>query len=133
MKYLLDTNTRTRYLRDPNSRVRRELATRPVADIFLCSVVLAELYRGAHKSANPTANRATVDAFVAPYVSLSFDDPAADRQAEVRVSLERLGLMIGPYDSMIAAVGLVHGLTVVTHNTAEFGRVPGLVIEDWEI
>jgi tRNA(fMet)-specific endonuclease VapC len=133
VKYLLDTNTCIRYLRDQNSRVRRELAARPVADIFLCSVVLAELYRGARKSANPSASRAAVDTFAAPYVSLPFDDPAADRQAEVRVHLERLGLMIGPYDSMIAAIGLVHGLRVVTHNTAEFGRVPGLQVEDWEI
>jgi tRNA(fMet)-specific endonuclease VapC len=39
---------------------------------------------------------------------------------------------IGPYDSQIAAVALVHALTLVTHNTAEFGRVPGLRIEDWE-
>ncbi len=133
MKYLLDTNTCIRYLRDPASRVRRELAVRPVADIFLCSVVLAELYRGARKSANPPASRAAVDAFAAPYTSLAFDDTAADRQAEVRVDLERTGKPIGPYDSMIAAIGLVHGLIVVTHNTAEFSRVPDLVIEDWEV
>lgn len=133
MKYLLDTNTCIRYLRDPESRVRREIAARAPADVGLCSVVLAELYRGARKSANPSAGRAAVDAFAAPYTSLSFDDAAADRHAELRVDLERIGKPIGPYDSMIAAIGLVHGLTVVTHNTAEFGRVPGLTVEDWEV
>jgi tRNA(fMet)-specific endonuclease VapC len=33
----------------------------------------------------------------------------------------------------IAAIAIVHGLIVVTHNTNEFGRVPRLKIEDWEV
>lgn len=41
--------------------------------------------------------------------------------------------MIGPYDLLIAAIALANNLTLVTHNTNEFSRVPGLVIEDWEI
>jgi tRNA(fMet)-specific endonuclease VapC len=133
MTYLLDTNTCIRYFRDPASRVRRELATRSPADIRLCSVVLAELYRGALRSTNPAATRAAVDAFVAQFISLPFDDPAADVQAQVRVGLERLGTPIGPYDLMIAAIALVHGCTLVTHNTKEFSRVPGLTLEDWEV
>lgn len=44
-----------------------------------------------------------------------------------------LGTPIGPYDFQIAAIALVHGATVVTHNTNEFSRVPNLLIEDWEI
>ena len=52
--------------------------------------------------------------------------------ARIRRHLEIVGMPIGPYDSQIAAVALVHALTLVTHNTAEFGRVPGLRTEDWE-
>jgi tRNA(fMet)-specific endonuclease VapC len=42
-------------------------------------------------------------------------------------------MVIGPYDLQIAAIALSNQLTVVTHNTAEFSRVPGLTVEDWEI
>ena len=41
--------------------------------------------------------------------------------------------MIGPNDLTIASIALSHGLILVTHNTAEFSRVPGLQIEDWEV
>jgi tRNA(fMet)-specific endonuclease VapC len=95
-------------------------------------VVLAELYRGALRSSNPAATRAVVDTFAAPYVILPFDQAAADVHSRIRVHLERLGQLIGPYDHMIAAIALAHGCTLVTHNTKEFSRVPGLTLEDWE-
>jgi len=41
-------------------------------------------------------------------------------------------MLIGPNDLMIAAIALANGLTVVTHNIGEFGRVPGLNVEDWQ-
>lgn len=72
-----------------------------------------------------------VDALLAPVVSLPFDDAAADQFAAFRVHLESLGQVIGSYDMQIAAIALANGCTRVTHNTSEFSRVPGLVIEDW--
>jgi tRNA(fMet)-specific endonuclease VapC len=64
---------------------------------------------------------------------LPFDEASADIQAEIRHHLESLGTPIGPYDQQIAAIALANGCTLVTHNTREFSRVPGLVIEDWEV
>lgn len=65
-------------------------------------------------------------------MSLPFDDKAAEQYAAIRRHLETLGLPIGPYDLQIAAIALVHGCTLVTHNQAEFSRVPRLLLEDWE-
>ena len=39
---------------------------------------------------------------------------------------------IGRYDVLIAGQAAARDLTLVTHNTREFARVPGLRIEDWE-
>ena len=61
-----------------------------------------------------------------------FDRDAARIYGSLRADLERAGTMIGPNDLMIASIALAHGLTLVTHNAAEFARVPGLKVEDWE-
>jgi tRNA(fMet)-specific endonuclease VapC len=132
MSYLLDSNVCIQYLRGRNARVRRRLAAQPVVDVRLCSVTKSELYLGALRSANPAANRAKIDAFLAPYISLPFDDAAADLHAGIRHHLETLGAPIGPYDLQIAAIAVRNGCTLVTHNTKEFSRVPGLHLDDWE-
>ena len=63
---------------------------------------------------------------------LPFDEVAAQKYGEIRADLARQGLMIGPNDLQIAAIAVVHGVTLVTHNTREFSRVAGLLLDDWE-
>ena len=43
------------------------------------------------------------------------------------------GTPIGPNDLLIAAIALANGLTLITHNTVEFSRVVGLMLDDWQI
>lgn len=110
----------------------QRVQSHPPHELRLCSIVVVELYYGSERSAQAAVNRTKVDAFVHPYLCLPFGGDAARTHARIRRHLEILGTPIGPYDSQIAAIALVHALTLVTHNTAEFGRVPGLRIEDWE-
>lgn len=134
MKYLLDTNACIHNLRARGSAlVKARLGTHPPADIVLCSIVVAELRYGAEGATNPTAEHAKVDAFVAPYTSLSFDDAAAAVYGRIRYDLESRGLVIGGNDLFVAAIALDRDLTLVTHNTAEFSRIGGLKLEDWEV
>jgi tRNA(fMet)-specific endonuclease VapC len=133
MTYLLDSNAWIAFLRRPTSPVVARLQAQQPQDIRVCSVVVAELRYGCLRSSDPTGTLAKVEALLAPYVSLPFDDRAADQYATIRRYLETLGLPIGPYDLQIAAIALVHGCTLVTHNQAEFSRVPGLLLEDWEL
>jgi tRNA(fMet)-specific endonuclease VapC len=100
----------------------------------LCSVALAELFYGAqHSSAGmQPGNLALIARLQHRFVSLPFDDRAAAEYGKVRAHLARQGTPIGPNDLMIGSIALANGLTVVTHNTGEFSRVPGLALEDWQ-
>jgi tRNA(fMet)-specific endonuclease VapC len=84
------------------------------------------------KSPKPAVARAKLDALLAPTQSVAFDDDAADYFATIRHYLESRGTPIGPYDTQIAAIALAHGFTLVTNNAAEFKRVPGLLLDDWQ-
>ena len=133
MKYLLDTNVCVAHLRGKNALVLHRFGLHPPTDLVLCSVVVGELCYGARRSLNPAREQALVDAFVAQFVSLPFDDAAARVYATIRHDLESRGLRIGENDLDIAAIALANNLVLVTHNTAEFSRVPGLTLEDWEV
>ena len=132
MTFLLDTNSCIAFLRHgPSTPLAQRLAAAAQNELTLCSVVVAELLYGAHRSAHPPKTLLQVRAFCALFTSLPFDDKAAEAYGPLRSTLATQGQMIGPNDLMIAAICLVHGFTLVTNNTAEFGRVAGLAIEDW--
>jgi tRNA(fMet)-specific endonuclease VapC len=131
--YLLDSNACIEFLRGKNAVFLRNFVSHPASDLFVCSIVAAELRYGAARSRHPGRERAKVDLFLTLYTSFDFDDVAASLFVERRVDLETRGVMIGEFDLMIAAIALTNNLTLVTHNTAEFGRVTGLTLEDWEL
>lgn len=133
MIYLLDPNVWVTVLRHPTSSLAARFNALAPADIRSCAIVVAELRHGCLRSAKPAANRAGVDALLTPYISLLFDDAAAEPYAAIHRHLESMGQLIGPLDIPIAAIALTNGCTLVTHNTFEFGRVPGLVVEDWQV
>lgn len=129
--YLLDTSPCIDILRNRESTVKDRLARHDPSDIYLCSVVIAELLYGARKSTSTAKNLTLVLEFCEPFVSLPLDDRCAHQYALIRLDLERAGVRIGANDLFIAAVAKTHDLILVTHNTNEFRRIPGLQVEDW--
>lgn len=132
MRFLLDTNACIAHLTGRAPRLTERMRATSPSDIALCSVVKAELLFGAHKSARSADNLSRLATFFAPFVSVPFDDDAAESCGRIRSMLEKQGTPIGPNDLLIAAIAFTHGLTVVTRNYGEFDRVPGLVVENWE-
>jgi len=116
-----------------NSPVAAKLAAANPGDVALCSVVVGELLFGALRSKDPAKSLSRVHAFASGFPSLPFDDSSADEYAKIRADLAAKGAPIGPNDLLIAAIALSHGLTLVTHNTAEFRLVVGLSLDDWQI
>ena len=132
MRYLLDTNVCIRILNGSPPGVIERLEGLDPADLATSAVVRAELVYGARKGLHVAANLRLVDAFFEPFACLPFGDREAVAYGSLRADLEREGRPIGPNDLLIAATALTHSLTLVTHNTSEFSRVPGLKVEDWE-
>lgn len=130
--WLLDTNVCIRYLNPRPSPVREQLAAHQANQVLLCDIVKSELYFGAYRSQRPTQNLQILEQFFVQFSSLPFDGRAASICGKLRADLAQKGHPIGPYDVQIAAVALVHEVTLVTHNTKEFSRIPGLRLDDWE-
>jgi tRNA(fMet)-specific endonuclease VapC len=96
----------------------------------MSAVVVHELFYGAFKSQRAASNAALIDAL--KFEVIAFDKEDARQAGEVRAFLAAKGTPIGAYDVLIAGQAKARGLILVTHNTREFKRVPGLRFEDWE-
>jgi tRNA(fMet)-specific endonuclease VapC len=132
MIYLLDTNVCIQFLNGKHPSIQQHLRQHIPAEIALCSVVKAELLAGALRSQRADANRQRLLAFFAPLQSLPFDDQCAEHYGQIHAYLLSQGQPIGPNDTLIASIARAHDAILVTHNTREFSRVPGLRLEDWE-
>jgi tRNA(fMet)-specific endonuclease VapC len=133
--YLPDTNVFSRFLRGEDERIKAKLE----ANLRFCrlsAIVLSELEYGAAKRPDLPVLRlrvARLREIIEAEADYTFADAAVYKG--VRAHLARLkpnAQPIGPYDLMLAAQALRLGAVLVTHNIAEFVRVPGLTVEDWQ-
>jgi tRNA(fMet)-specific endonuclease VapC len=71
------------------------------------------------------------DDLLVDVVVLDFDTACAEQFGKTRANLLRQGISVPTADLMIGSVAMVHDLTLVTHNTADFRNIPGLRLDDW--
>jgi tRNA(fMet)-specific endonuclease VapC len=131
MNYLLDSNAVIALLNDRESRTSKRARSHKPAEVGISAIVAHELYYGAFKSQRALANVALVDGL--QFEVVEFDREDARQAGEVRAMLATLGTPIGPYDVLISGQAKSRNLVLVSSNTNEFGRVPGLRTENWEI
>jgi tRNA(fMet)-specific endonuclease VapC len=62
---------------------------------------------------------------------VNFDTGCGNTFGRMRVHLRKHGIEVNAVDLMIASTALTHDLVLVTHNTSDFNRIPGLVLDDW--
>lgn len=134
MEYLLDTNACIALINRTSEAVRGRFAHAADAgeQMWIATVSLYELWHGVAKSKRVEANTLRLKMFLdGPVGVLEFGAEDARQAGEIRSSLERTGKPIGTYDLLIAGQALSRKLTLVTANAKEFGRVKGLIWEDW--
>jgi tRNA(fMet)-specific endonuclease VapC len=127
----LDTHIVVDLLRGKDGELSARYLDGKPADYAVPEMVRAELLFGAMLSARPRENRAAVEKFLAPLRLLPFAGDAPVHWAEIRLALQKSGMQIGANDLVIAATARAAACTLVTRNTSEFSRVPGLALEMW--
>ena len=130
LKYLLDTNMVIYTMKNRPEDVRKQFKKHE-GQMAVSSVTVGELVFGAEYSQQVERNLADIASFTARLDILPFEGKAAYHFGQIRAELYRAGRPIGPYDMMIAGHARAAGLILVTNNTKEFKRVPGLLIENW--
>ena len=130
LTYMLDTNICI-YVMNEHTAKLREKFNRLTGQLCISSISLAELRYGAEKSARRTENLQTIEQFVARLDILPFSTKAAEHYGELRATLAQSGKLAGPHDMLIGAHARSEGLIVVTNNTREFSRMPGMRVENW--
>lgn len=129
MSFLLDTNTCSAHLKRPSGLIHRFI--QHSGQLSIPTVVLAELHDWARLRPDPTPRLRQIDDLLADVALLDFDADCAEAFGRLRSLLRRQGVAVPPLDLMIASVAVAHDLTLVTHNTADFIRIPGLRLVDW--
>jgi tRNA(fMet)-specific endonuclease VapC len=129
----LDTNAVTGAINGRVPTIREKLiAALSGETVALPAIALYELRYGVEKSTRREVNNATLEAFMSLGIAVwPFDAEDADAAGTIRADMERAGTPIGPYDILIAAQARCRSATLITSNTREFSRVPGLRCLDW--
>ncbi|MCP4285061.1 MAG: type II toxin-antitoxin system VapC family toxin [Gammaproteobacteria bacterium] len=132
--YMLDTNICSFIMRQHPESVLNRLQEHVEHRnrIVISAITYAELRFGAiGKKASPKHNR-IVDEFLTRIDAiLAWDQDAVEATTIIKKTLSDQGTPIGNNDSMIAGHAISKACVLVTNNTKEFERVPGLTVEDW--
>jgi tRNA(fMet)-specific endonuclease VapC len=127
---LLDTNTCIYIINNRPPNVLERFRKYKAGEVGISSIAASELAYGVAQSGS-VKNRTALEMFLAPMQILPFDSQCLWFYADLRASLEKQGLSIGPMDTLIAAQALSIDGTLVTNNIKEFMRVPKLKLENW--
>jgi tRNA(fMet)-specific endonuclease VapC len=131
MTYLLDTDISSYIMKRSHDVVLRRLQRVAVADVAISAITKSELEYGVAVSPRRQQDRTALDEYLRHVSVLDYPEGAATHYAEIRAALKGKGTMIGANDLFIAAHARSLGLTLVTNNSREFGRVDGLQLENW--
>lgn len=131
-RYLLDTNVLSDFV-NADRRVVKKLKAAQPGRLTVSTITTMEVEFGfALNQARAARLRPVMDALIGAMAVLPFTAADASAAAKVRAILRKQGRPIGPYDALIAGCALARNLVVVTANTAEFERVEGLSVENWQ-
>ena len=132
MRSVWDTDVMSEYIKGKNSIfVRRAAAYLSQHKRTTFSLITQfEVLRGL-KARNATRLLTQFEAICQRDEILLITEDIIVLAADLWADLKRRGQLTGDSDVIIAATALHHCPPLATRNVAHFGRIPGLIIEDW--
>ena len=139
MKYLLDTCVVSELVRPrPDPSVVAWVRNQQEEHLFLSVLTLGELRKGIQRLPD-SHKRVRLENWLDADLKLRFagrwlpvDEEVAERWGLVTADAVRRGAVVPVLDGLIAATALVHGMTVVTRNTADIHSTGVLFLNPWE-
>lgn len=128
--YLLDTDTWIEYFHHRGG-VDKHIDETPTEQIYASEVSIAELTYGALHSNAVEKHLKEPKEIEKTFTVLPIVKDWVRDYAEIRHALACQGLKVGDLDILIAVTARYHGLTMVTHNTKHFSKIPGINCVDW--
>lgn len=126
-KYLLDTNIVIALFAN-DSAVMESLSK--AEEVFIPSVVIGELFYGAHKSVRAKENLGRIEDFASSNIILGCDTETARVYGEIKDALRIKGHPIPENDIWIAAIAVQHNLTLVSRD-GHFNEIERLKVIVW--
>ena len=135
MIYLLDTNILIYLIKNQPPTIAQKVSSLPTdAKLAMSFITWAELLKGAERSSRKPETLRRLDQLAQQiHVMYPGGPTICKHYAEQFMQLKDAGTPIGANDLWIACHALAENATLVTHNTKEFLRVKGLVVEDWVV
>jgi tRNA(fMet)-specific endonuclease VapC len=131
LSYMLDTDISSYIMNQASVAASARLQALAVGDVCISAITRSELEFGVEVSPRRQRDESSLEIFLRHIEVLDYPSEAALHYAEIRSYLKARGSIIGGNDMLIAAHARCLGLTLATNNTREYGRVPGLHIENW--
>lgn len=128
-RYLLDTNIVSDVMRNPDGAAERALRKNADAEIGISLIVKGEILFGLIRNAN-AKGRKRFEALLEAIEVWPMQEGVGDVYGQVRATMERSGVKMGPNDMWIAAHSLSLDAVLVT-NDRRFHSVPGLKLDNW--
>ena len=131
LRYILDTDICSYLMKRSSPALIARLQQVDVDAVCISVVTESELLYGVEISPRRQQDEAALSAFLRYVQVLPFDRAAAQEYATIRDDLKNRGARTGASDLFIAAHAQSLGLTLITNNEQEFGRVGNLKWENW--
>ena len=133
MKYFLDTNVIIDAIKGKNKNIIKHFESTFSSEIYISSIVVAELEYGAFHSSDYKRNKSLYEQFIKDFTIVPFTKEYCPFYAQIRQSLTSTGKIIGSNDILIASTAIANDAVMVTHNIGEFERIPNIKLEDWTL